>query len=316
MVFAYLAALLPFLPFKQTPITTSSVLSPYTTEWIHALEQLYNVFPHSSNSTKSDACLFDIPQFNCTSFYWDDGIAKRDVRHLRPQDIKAVISIGDSISAGFGMQTARPPFGTVWEYRGKVFSSGSDPDEYTIANFLSSYTDTKGGPAGITMPLARGKGLNGAISGGVVQTLDEEVTRLVHQLSHKEYTDIRDDWKLITVLIGANNLCGLCAAPSTGLPDQATADAFEHHLRLALERLRIEIGHTFVNLMAMFSVSVVYDAARGEQYCEFLMDKSNMYICPCAQGTDEDRRGIYLFAKCVKPLERHSSNHFVLYSGR
>ena len=89
----------------------------------------------------------------------------------------------------------------------------------------------------------------------MVQTLDEEVTRLVHQLSHKEYAEIRDDWKLITILIGANNLCGLCAAPSTGLPDQATADAFEHHLRLALERLRTEIGHAFVNLMAMFSVS-------------------------------------------------------------
>lgn len=85
MVFSYLAAILPFLPFKQTPITTSSALTPYTMEWVHALEQIYNVFPHSSNSTKSDACLFDVPKFNCTSFYWDDGIEKRDVRHLRPQ---------------------------------------------------------------------------------------------------------------------------------------------------------------------------------------------------------------------------------------
>jgi hypothetical protein len=91
----------------------------------------------------------------------------------------------------------------------------------------------------------------------VVQTLDEEVTRLVRQLTHKEYAEIRDDWKLITILIGANNLCGLCAAPSTGLPDQANADAFEYHLRQTLERLRTEVGHAFVNLMAMFSVSVM-----------------------------------------------------------
>lgn len=89
----------------------------------------------------------------------------------------------------------------------------------------------------------------------MVQTLDEEVSRLVHHLSHNQYTSIRDDWKLITVLIGANNLCGLCAAPSTGLPEQASADQFEHHLRLALDRLRTEVGHSFVNLLAIFNVS-------------------------------------------------------------
>jgi hypothetical protein len=85
MIFNYLAALVPFLPLKQTPIIPPTSVNPYTIEWVHALEQIYNVFPHPSNSTKSDACLFDVPEFSCTPFYWDDGIAKRDVHHLRPQ---------------------------------------------------------------------------------------------------------------------------------------------------------------------------------------------------------------------------------------
>ncbi|KAG2186061.1 hypothetical protein INT43_002499, partial [Umbelopsis isabellina] len=286
----YLAAALSLLNFQQIPIHEPPSIAPYTNEWIHALEQMYNLFPHPSNTTTRDQCMFDVPTFNCTQFYWDDGVTQRDVWHLRPQDIKAVISIGDSISAGFGMLSARPPFANVWEYRGKVFSSGSDSNEYTIRNFLSTYSDTVGGPVGITVPLSRGKGLNSAISGAVVQTLDEEVTRLVHQLSHTQYNSVRDSWKLITVLIGANNLCGLCASPSTGLPQQATADEYEKHLRLALHRLRTEVKHAFVNLLALFSVSVVHDATRGNQYCEFVMDKSNMYICPCAQGTDEERK--------------------------
>lgn len=58
----------------------------------------------------------------------------------------------------------RPPFAAVWEYRGKAFSSGMDPEEYTIPNFLRPYTLSEGGPEGVTFPMSRGKDLNSAAS--------------------------------------------------------------------------------------------------------------------------------------------------------
>lgn len=58
----------------------------------------------------------------------------------------------------------RPPFSTILEYRGKSFSVGGDPGEYTLPNFLSTYADElKGSPEGITLPLSRGKDLNNAV---------------------------------------------------------------------------------------------------------------------------------------------------------
>lgn len=58
----------------------------------------------------------------------------------------------------------RPPFSTILEYRGKSFSVGGDPGEYTLPNFLSVYADeVKGSPEGITLPLSRGKELNNAV---------------------------------------------------------------------------------------------------------------------------------------------------------
>lgn len=58
----------------------------------------------------------------------------------------------------------RPPFATIMEYRGKVFSIGGDEGEYTIPNFLSTYADlVKGPPLGYTLPLSRGKQLNNAV---------------------------------------------------------------------------------------------------------------------------------------------------------
>lgn len=58
----------------------------------------------------------------------------------------------------------RPPFAAVWEYRGKAFSSGMDPEEYTIPNFLRPFSLSEGGPEGVTFPMSRGKDLNNAAS--------------------------------------------------------------------------------------------------------------------------------------------------------
>lgn len=48
-----------------------------------------------------------------------------------------------------------------------MFSVGGDEGEYTIPNFLSTYSSqeiAKGAPKGITLPLSRGKQLNNAVS--------------------------------------------------------------------------------------------------------------------------------------------------------
>lgn len=96
-----------------------------------------------------------------------------------------MISIGDSITAGFGMTTGevqrfnpvyhsgltrvvnadsdlldvligRPPFAILLERRGKVFSDGGDSNEYTLANFLKTYSKhIRGSPSGFTLPLGK-----------------------------------------------------------------------------------------------------------------------------------------------------------------
>ncbi|KAI7907152.1 uncharacterized protein BX663DRAFT_426909 [Cokeromyces recurvatus] len=187
----------------------------------------------------------------------------------------------------------RPPFSsTILEYRGKVFSIGGDSEEYTIPNFLSKYNqEIKGSPIGYTIPLSRGKKLNNAISGAKSQEINQQVTRLVRLLNTAEYKPIKDEWKLITIFIGANNVCVLCEPPITKLPSLANADIFEANLRHVLERIRNEVKKSFVNLVGLFNVSSVYEASRGDPYCEFVLDPSHMVICSCIQGNEKQRRG-------------------------
>ncbi|KAI7890342.1 uncharacterized protein EV154DRAFT_511813 [Mucor mucedo] len=191
------------------------------------------------------------------------------------------------------MISGRPPFSTILEYRGKVFSVGGDEGEYTIPNFLARYGQdiSKGAPTGITLPLSRGKQLNNAVSGAKTQELNAEVSRLIRMLNSEKYKAYKDEWKLITVFIGANNVCVLCEPPVTTLPGLADADIFEENVRQVLERIRTDVGKSFVNLVALFNVSSVYEASRGDPYCEFVLDPSHMVICSCIQGDEKQRRG-------------------------
>jgi hypothetical protein len=130
-------------------------------------------------------------------------------------------------------------------------------------------------------------------------------------LNTDEYKDVKDEWKLVTLFIGANNVCVLCEPPITRLPGLADADIFEKNVRRALERIQTEVGKSFVNLVALFNVrqapkityilvpdinainkvSSVYEASRGDPYCEFVLDPSHMVICSCIQGDERQRKG-------------------------
>ncbi|KAG0355401.1 hypothetical protein BG005_005709 [Podila minutissima] len=190
------------------------------------------------------------------------------------------------------MVSARPPFATVLEFRGKVFSGGGDDGEYTLANFLRTYSKhVTGSPCGVTLPLAHGKGLNTAVSGAIAQTLSSQIERLRWQFGLAgKYRKYKKEWKLATVFIGANNLCAACADNGVGSPEIAAPTEYAVALKSALRELRDSVGPVFVNLVGIFDVTLVYELSRGYPYCEMLFDMAPIPICGCATANDEDRK--------------------------
>lgn len=53
-----------------------------------------------------------------------------------PAQVDVVMALGDSITAGFGMEGKR---GGLHEYRGKSWSIGGDDNATTLPNFLRHY---------------------------------------------------------------------------------------------------------------------------------------------------------------------------------
>ncbi|KAI9308092.1 hypothetical protein BJ944DRAFT_260898 [Cunninghamella echinulata] len=213
------------------------------------------------------------------------------------------------------MISGRPPFTTILEYRGKVFSIGGDQNEYTIPQFLSTYSNTYGSPEGVTLPLSKGKNLNNAVSGAKVQELNQQVDRLLHHLKyHHPFQRTKNQWKLITLFIGANNICVLCTPPITRLPGLADVDVFDQNIRNTLENLRSQAGKSIVNLVALFNISSVYEASRGNPYCEMVLDPNHMVICSCLQENEESRLAADLVVhEYNKRLEKIAQEYFDLH---
>jgi len=227
------------------------------------------------------------PPFNCSKL--PPPPPATDVRHLRPGNIKAIMATGDSISAGFAMSG-------LWlstdllEYRDHVFSIGGVKDAYTLTSFLRNYNeDIMGGAMGPTIPLTKGKWLDGAVSHASVQDVPAQLSYLVNT-SKTEYKklDWENDWKLLTIFIGANNLCSACSNDTRSSPAY-----FESHLRAVLDQAHATIPRVFVNLIAIFNISGVWDAGQQSEYCRILWHNITTHECGClTTGVEADRKAM------------------------
>lgn len=125
--------------------------------------------------------------------------------------------------------------------------------------------------------------LNAALSGAVSQDLEDEVNYLFEELTttYNTTVDFENDWKLATLLIGGNNMCGACRNSSDSSPE-----AFEQSLDAAIELLYQKIPRVRLNLLPMFNISQVWYWARTDKYCTRMWDTIASSECSCMTKSD------------------------------
>eukprot|EP01111_Echinosteliopsis_oligospora_P007538 TRINITY_DN2273_c0_g1_i2.p1 TRINITY_DN2273_c0_g1~~TRINITY_DN2273_c0_g1_i2.p1 ORF type:complete len:222 (-),score=57.57 TRINITY_DN2273_c0_g1_i2:153-818(-) len=184
-----------------------------------------------------------------------------NISDLTPADIQVVIAIGDSITAGFGMMGRS---GYLDEFRGQSWSIGGDENATTMANFLKTYNPNV---VGMSLghhfvelcygPICPGQYhptqdvLDCAQSGAMIEDLvKHEMKYLMDQLTSNPAININEDWKLITILIGANDLCASCTLFKPFL----SPDEYEAHLDTLLSEIRARpSAATFVHTILTVS---------------------------------------------------------------
>jgi len=136
--------------------------------------------------------------------------------------------------------------------------------------------DLVGYATGVTLPLTHGKDLDAAVSMAKIADLPSQIDYLVSTMQgqYKGVIDFENDWKLVTLLIGANDICTGCGNPNT--PTQ-----FAANFKALLTQLKASIPRVFVNVMSLFNISGVYKVGESSLYCKELERHITFNECPC-----------------------------------
>eukprot|EP01010_Urceolus_cornutus_P003990 NODE_595_length_1513_cov_219.877732_g444_i0.p1 GENE.NODE_595_length_1513_cov_219.877732_g444_i0~~NODE_595_length_1513_cov_219.877732_g444_i0.p1 ORF type:complete len:441 (+),score=108.56 NODE_595_length_1513_cov_219.877732_g444_i0:54-1325(+) len=261
---------------------------------------------HAGNYTEEtveDETKFGAGAWNCQLYR--SSTPPTSAHNLKPGDIDLVGVLGDSLSAAFGAKSTNLFFITSWkEYRGISFTGGGDGDVgsvITLPNVLKRANPAlKGFSTGTTI-LDKGPEdvsatkLNQARSGGVADDLPPKTlfgfrgevanwTTVGNQLYGAN--NFKNQWKLLTIMIGDNNLCWTCGCSKCN-KTRHLADAFEAELTETLDYIKANAPKTFVSIVAPIDPSRVNVLKSGA--CGSLILPS---FCECGVGSTSQRAAV------------------------
>lgn len=222
-------------------------------------------------------------RFNCTDF----GVPPfpKNVADLHPGHVGLVISMGDSITAAFAAR------GTVLEDRDISWSIGTGlPNQITFPWLLSQY-----GPHG--SPAVKVEGMstkavipndithlphndyhpltdhcNVAESEGAVKrgSLEEQWEFLLKEF--KTYPNIKSTWKVFTLWMTANDVCGECDGPIDARDWMARTN-------ILLTNISNTLTNVYVNLISTLDLSNVARIQRSTLGCD--VEHRILHECGC-----------------------------------
>ncbi len=162
-------------------------------------------------------------EFNCNTTQYSTGDNQVTINTLKPADIRVVAALGDSLTAGLGAGASNIEE-LLLEYRGLAFPIGGDNSintTLTLPNILREFSGNLSGFSTGTTWLYdhNGDNLNRAISGSHAFDLLEQAKSLTRLILNSKEIDFRNDWKVVTMFIGANDICQSCHGKEENLPE-------------------------------------------------------------------------------------------------
>eukprot|EP01135_Chromosphaera_perkinsii_P012082 Nk52_evm20s2579 gene=Nk52_evmTU20s2579 len=226
------------------------------------------------------------PEFNCPSI--KAPAEAKNIREVKPGNVRVVMALGDSITAGFGTEgkfkpTFLNPAGlNLNEYRGQSWSIGGDEGEMTFPNFLKHYSPnlvgySTGSHLGEMDYLIfklnqhnypKKDSLNAAQSGAMSYVLPtDEVPYLKKRFAEmtKKDPSLQNAWKVVNLLIGANDLCISCFDISDAI---TAASVYKKHVNQTIADLYESFPNTIVAITELFKVSQIVDVSAKKDVCK------------------------------------------------
>jgi lysophospholipase L1-like esterase len=254
-------------------IEKSGLLKNFGQSWKEHLDT-WNSFQRANDGQPTDGSL------PCNTSR-EDNRPTFSVHRLHPADIGIVGALGASFVAGSGAGAKRLMEVTM-QYRGVSFPIGGDENlttTETLPNILKKFN-----------PLLRGfsRGIapvwfeelsqfNVAVPGASSDDLEDQAKELVKRI--KAMTGASEQWKVISIYVGVNDLCDACEKRIGG-----RASTYGRRVKNAVDKLEKELTKTIVNLIALPPLHQWYTQLHDDPVCHAL----HKYLCPCIMKAESD----------------------------
>ncbi|XP_075811398.1 phospholipase B1, membrane-associated isoform X3 [Microtus pennsylvanicus] len=181
------------------------------------------------------------------------------VHELRPADIKVVAALGDSVTTASGARPSESSSLTT-SWRGLSWSIGGDgtlETHTTLPNILKKFNPSILGFS--TGTLEETAGLNMAREGARAQDMPAQAQALVEKMKATPTINLKEDWKLVTLFVGGNDLCHYCENSENQLVDE-----YVKHIQQALDILYQELPRVFINVVEVMELAGLYQGEGGK----------------------------------------------------
>lgn len=218
------------------------------------------------------------------------------VHNLKPADIRVIAAVGDSLTAANGAGSRRyDVLDVLTQYRGLSWSAGGNENISTVTtlpNILREFNPSLVGYSiGTGTQDTNNASLNQAVAGARAEDVPGQVRKLVERMKNDNRINFQNDWKLITLFIGGNDLCKYCEDP-----DHHSAENYTYNIQTSLDLLHKEVPRAYVNLVTLFSISRLRELHESKNNrCPKLLMR---ILCPCVinpkNNSNELKKLIYL----------------------
>jgi len=218
-------------------------------------------------------------ELDCDVSFGRSPTRPTSVHMVRPGDIDIISGFGDSISAGNGLGAQTLPAVAI-ENRGEVWSIGGDRSledgVVTVPNIIRKYNPNLRGASicASTRDNVEKSSLNVAEPGGDNTDMPPQANILVERLRADPNINLAEDWKLVTLFVGGNDLCAVCRR------DKNSIENYYKNFDLAVQILHDNLTRTIVNLVPMFDITPVANFSTGIA-CDYLQ----WTFCSCARNS-------------------------------
>ncbi|CAJ0586834.1 unnamed protein product, partial [Mesorhabditis spiculigera] len=238
------------------------------------------VFGYASAELKT----LGVPGWTCDpSVMTPSATVPSNVNQVRIADIKVVAALGDSLTAANGAGAPpSDPLAIILQYRGLAFQGGGQTnlsDQITIPNILKAFNPSVFGYATGTgsenvWEIAH---LNGGVPGAESSDLVGQAQLLVSKMNNHPDVNVKNDWKLINIFIGANDLCAYCDDPNHSVNSAHSPEMFRDNIKKAVQILKDHLPRSIISLTGMFNMGMMRVVEQGEVFCQAL----HPFECPC-----------------------------------